>query len=332
MQRLTDIKEILFPVELMSAFTEINLNGKQRRIEVPNSRIVINKKNGTPLGVVSSNYRLVTNTEAIELGIQCCRELFGEIESKNIEIFNIYAPKTASYCHIDLVHKNFVMNLWDEDSSSEIYIPYVRVTNSYNTTRALRFDVGLCRKICLNGVIFEAETIRFIFSHVKHEIKDTISFSIEKKRLKDLIKRFKEYATNLKNIDINFANAIEIIFAVHHVKSRDDLKIKEGSDKEQEYIELISFIKKKLENYFHTLGGNAYALFNTLTDLASNPPENHYFRKDINSMQRRSGNWINSFQKEILKEDFDLEAYIKNLKFNYSKKDNAKPTHMISSI
>jgi len=49
MQRITDIKEILFPVELMPAFTEINHKGKQRRIEVPNSRIVINKKTGTLL-------------------------------------------------------------------------------------------------------------------------------------------------------------------------------------------------------------------------------------------------------------------------------------------
>ena len=106
------------------------------------------------------------------------------------------------------------MNLWDENSSSEVYIPYVRVTNSYNTTRALRFDVGLCRKICLNGVIFEAETIRFIFSHVKHEIKDSISFSVRKERLKKLIEGFKEYATNLKSVDISLANAMEIIFAV----------------------------------------------------------------------------------------------------------------------
>ncbi len=36
-------------------------------------------------------------------------ELFGSDEAENIEIFNVDAPSAGSYCHVDLVHKNYIM-------------------------------------------------------------------------------------------------------------------------------------------------------------------------------------------------------------------------------
>ena len=149
MARITDINHLLFKVELHPIFTELEINGKKSKIEVPNNKIVVNSKSGKPLGVVSNTYKLITNHEALELGRKCAVEVFGTAEADNIEIFNVDAPSTASYCHIDLVHKVHVMNLWDEEKQSDVYVPYIRITNSYNTTRALRFDIGFCRKIWL---------------------------------------------------------------------------------------------------------------------------------------------------------------------------------------
>ena len=154
MTRITNIHGLTFPVELRPVYTDPGLNAESKIVKVPSSKAVVNARSGAVLGVVNKNYELITNSEAVELGKKCCAALFGADEAENIRIFKIDAPSTASYCHIDLVHESYRMNLWDEEKQSDVYVPYVRITNSYNTSRALRFDIGFCRKICLNGVIF----------------------------------------------------------------------------------------------------------------------------------------------------------------------------------
>ena len=62
-----------------------------------------------------------------------------------------------------------------------------------------------------------------------------------------------------------------------------------------------------------------YSLFNAITDIASHPIKNRYFRRDMNSMQRLAGNWMNSFQKEIKKPSFDIVDYLQLLRESPSK-------------
>ena len=313
MTRITNIDDLLFPVELTPVYTEIKIQGVTKKLEVPNHRIVLNQTTGTALGVVSDNYELISNKKAIELGKKCCIELFGEVEANNIEVFNVDAPSTASYCHIDLVHNAYIQNLYDEKKKSDIYIPYVRITNSYNTLRALRFDIGLCRKLCLNGMIFESETIRFTFSHVKHEFKGDISFAVEEGKIKKLIDKFFTYTNKLKDQYISIDRSFDIVRILFGIRDITEIELADKRQSKQEYEALLAEIDNKLTKYCIELGDNSYALFNTITDLASHPIKNRYFRRDMNSMQRLAGNWINSFNKAIEKPDFKIDTYIKEL-------------------
>ncbi len=63
MTRITNIDDLMFPVELRPVYTGIKIEGRTSKIEVPNNKIVINNKSGKPLGVVSNNYKLITNHE-----------------------------------------------------------------------------------------------------------------------------------------------------------------------------------------------------------------------------------------------------------------------------
>jgi hypothetical protein len=319
MARKTKIDDLMFPVELRPVYTNIELGGKTSQIKVPNSRVVVNKQSGKALGVVSTNYKLITNQEAIEMGKKCCTELFGADERSNIEIFKAYAPSTGSYCHIDLVHKNYVMNLWNEKEPSNLYIPYVRVTNSYNTSRALRFDVGFCRKICLNGVIFEAETIKFTFSHIKHVFNQDITFAVENGRMKKLFEEFSSYAKRLKSYEISRDNASKMIIALFKIKEESEIDFRKKNENLGDYEALLKHIKRKLNQYTEEIGENGYSLFNTITDIASHPIDNRYFRRDTNSLQRLAGNWINSFQNEINGSGFNILEYIEALRNSEGK-------------
>lgn len=315
MTRITDIDEIMFPVELHPVYTEIGSNGTTNKIEVKNSKAVVNTKSGTVLGVVNKNYELITNSEAVELGKKCCAELFGLNEATNINVFKIDAPSTASYCHIDLVHDSYRMNLWDEAMQSDVYVPYVRITNSYNTSRALRFDIGFCREICLNGVIFEHETITFTFSHLKREIRGKISFTIEAGKIKVLFDRFVSYVNKLRTYNISKDDSFQLILALFGIKDASEIDFHAKNENYWEYEGLLNIIKTRLEKYIKETGENAYSLFNAITDLASNPIQrNRYFRKDMNSMERLAGRWMNSFQTEIDKSSFDIAEYLKTLR------------------
>ena len=316
MPRITEIESLMFPVELRPVYyTDTGIDGTQLQKHIPNSRVVVNKKSGKPFGVVSNNYKLVTNEQALKMGEKYCAGLFGSDEVGNIEVFNVNAPATGSYCHIDLLHRSYQMNLWDEPDQSDIYIPYIRVTNSYNTSRALRFDIGFCRKVCLNGVIFGAETIRLTFSHVKHRLTNDIRFVLQKGKIGKLVEDFKSYTNKLKNYHIPKAQALKIIHALFRIKAESKINFRSQKESSEEYDTLLRVLDWRLDKYICELDENGYALFNAITDIASHTIDNNrYFRRDVNAMQRLAGNWVHSFSREIDRPDFDITNYLEQLK------------------
>lgn len=310
MARQTDIKELLFPVKLQPVYAEVNKNGKVVRIPVQNSQVLVNTEDGAAIGIVSKNYRVVTNQEAIEMGKRCCKELLDlKDDDHGLEVFNSFAPLTRSYCHIDLVHRGFAINLWDTPDKPETYLPYVRVTNSYNTTRSLRFDVGFCRKICLNGVIFETATVQFTFSHVRHELNKTIKFDIKKGQFAIIKEQFKNAVDELSNCKIPVGIGRQIFELVLGIPEAKDLSFK-TEQWEKDHSLLQKEVQECLSRYYVGTEANAYTLFNAITDFASRPPKNRYVRRDINSMQRAAGNWMNNFKEYAKTKPFKAEDYI----------------------
>ena len=219
MPRITEIESLMFPVELRPVYyMDTGIDGIQLQRNIPNSRVVVNKKSGKPFGVVSNSYQLVTNEKALEMGKRYCAYLFGADEAANIKVFKVDAPSTGSYCHIDLLHRDYFMNLWGTKAQPDIYVPYLRVTNSYNTSRALRFDIGFCRTVCLNGVIFTAQTIRLEYSHVKHELSHNIPIALEKETIANLVEDFKSHMNKLRNYHIPRAQAFDLLLGLFRIK------------------------------------------------------------------------------------------------------------------
>ena len=314
MPRITKIESLMFPVELRPVYyADTGRDGTKYQKDIPNSKVVVNRKSGKPLGVVSKNYKLITNQAALEMGKQCCAELFGADEAGNIEVFNVNAPATGSYCHIDLIHRSYAMDLWEQ---SDIYIPYLRVTNSYNKSRALRFDIGFCREVCLNGLIFDPETIKSAYSHLKREFTDDgVPFALSNGKIGKLVEDFKSYTTKLKNYHIPRAQALDLLRVLFRIKDKGQIKNLSEKEDREEYDALLRVLDWRLDKYICELGENSYALFNAITDIASHSIDNNrYFRRDMNTMQRLAGDWIHSFQREVERPDFDITNYLEQLK------------------
>jgi len=322
MARITDVNHLLFPVEEHPVFAHIKTPQGERRVHVPERKAIVNGTNSHVIGVVSQDYQLVTNQEALDLGKRCCAELFEEVKEKEWTVFKVDAPSTASFCHIDLIHKTFVMNFLDAPQRQEVYVPYVRVTNSYNAMRALRFDVGFCRRLCSNGVVFESETISFRYSHTRNSFPATINFDIQKGKLKKMQSAFANYIATLQHLSLPAPDALALLTAVIGIPQAADLSLEANSKEEAEYRRLQDHIATLVNSYRADLGENAFSLFNAMTDLASNPPKNRFLRKDVNAMQRAAGAWLRDFSGRCTAPDFAVPQYLTN--FKQKKADEAR--------
>lgn len=319
MTRNTNIQEILFPVELSDIYCYFKKPERQRNLfnleergdidldKVPGYKAITNPTTGKVFSVVTDGYRLVTNQEALDLAKQCFQQLFGVPNAEQMDVFNIVTPRSLSFCHIDLIHRNYTINIW----AKEMWLPYLRVTNSYNRSRALRFDLGFCRKLCDNGVIFERETIQYKFYHTHQEITPVGQFSVDFKRLKSLEASFCESVARLSAYDIPREAILPLVCAALHLEFDVQSSDPARQAKEIERFQTFKTGAQPLVNqYTDELGMNAYAVLSVITDIASRP----FFYRTPNWMmdhlQKRAGHWLENFAHEIQNPDFKLERYL----------------------
>src|SRR5581483_6127736 len=157
MTRNVDIQSLLFPVKE----NDVYVNNK--RIQGFKAITGILPEGERVFAVVSSNYKLITNDDALKMGKEIHKRLFKDANADTFDIFKIISPHTKSFCQIDIIDKNYKFNIWQK----EIFVPFVRIHNSYNRSHSLQFDIGFCRKLCTNGVIFEQQIVKLKYAHTK---------------------------------------------------------------------------------------------------------------------------------------------------------------------
>ena len=163
MARINTIEHILFDVWK----EDIYLAG--RRNPILKYKAVVGKDTNNSIrvfSIVSDSYQLLTNEDALRMGKELHLKLFPNASSDSFEVFNVITPSTKSFCHIDIIDKNYTLNLM----KSEVYVPFVRIHNSYNKSRSLKFDIGFVRRLCNNGVIFEEKAVSLKFAHTKQAL------------------------------------------------------------------------------------------------------------------------------------------------------------------
>ena len=310
MERNTNLDEVLFPVGFADVFIEGMTEGEYAmpvKIPVENYRAIINQSTGNVLSVVSKHYKLITNEQAFEFGKECYKNVFNVKSTSNFEVFNVIISSTLTYCLIDIIMKGYQVNIWKQ----EIFLPFIRITNSYNRTRKLSFDLGFCRKLCDNGVIFEKETIRFSFYHTKKIIKNGIHFDILPNKLETLRRKFMDYTEKLNELPVPQEKALPLMCKILNIKFNLEKKDKELEIERKRRDEFKQRAEGLIDSYYHETGANAYSVFNACTDFASHSKTGkvNFF---ADSMQKKIGNWIEKFAVEREKTDFSLADYIKD--------------------
>ena len=319
MARLTDLDEVLFAVEEHPVFVSLQQDGREHRLAVPEKKAIVNCSNQHVLGVVGRAYRLVSNKEALELAYKCCRTIFPETSPGEWAVNTVDAPSTAGYCHIDLAHNSTVLdfNSVAPDQRPDVYGPFIRVTNSYNGLRALGFEVGFYRKVCKNGMIVPDTIVRFNFTHAQREIGETIQFHIAQDRLARFKASFKDSLANLRRCDVKLSEFEQIIHTVLMLHPPEPMI--PGAPQERDWQALNVHLDEMSTRYAGELGNNAYAVFNTVTEFASRPPDNRCVHRDRHSLQRLAGAWLTSFNQDCRMPDFSIRRHLEKLAYERSK-------------
>lgn len=299
--------ELLFPVELRDIFYEKCDNNGSKKNAINDYKAVINTDTEYVFSVVSKDYQLVTNEEAIEYGKEAFKQLFDSVDIDELTIFNIITPYTKSFCHIDLIHREYKVNI----GKKEVYLPFIRITNSYNRLKALRFDLGFAREICSNGMILEKESIKFKFFHTKQAMQNKINFDIKRDRLKELEKGFADYMYNITECPISIEYALPVMCKAldikFDIKNLDQRKSDSAIKRLDEFKQIT---KPIVDKYYLELGHNAYAVFNAITEFSSSPRSNITNSVMLNNLQMKAGRWAETFSVHCKEKSFDISKYV----------------------
>lgn len=314
--RITHINDLLFPVREVPLFAELRAGEQRSLIRVSGRKAIVDCTTDQVLGVVSDNYRLVTNRDALEYAFQCCEAAFPDLSATEWDPCSADAPGTRGHCHIDLQHRTAHLDFKSVAAKDrpDTYGPFVRVTNSYNGTRALRFDIGFMRKVCENGLILPQSSIRFSFDHNTRQIADRVRLRTSNRDFKTIKSQFQAFLAPLHGCPLSLERIRTIAMLALGAREPE-----EPTERQMQAWEVFKdYVGRLSKRYKEETGANGYALLNVITDLATRPGDagRQLVRRDRHSLQRLAGTWMASFSKECQETGFNPDAYVKQLKEN----------------
>jgi hypothetical protein len=302
-----EVEDLMFKVDVAPIEAVLGDNSEKRRIPVHHKKALLHAGTGAVLGVVSRDYRVVTNREAVKLAFDVCQRAFPGLSGAEWEPQRASAPSTLSYAFIDLMHKTHVLNYMDVGGSrKDPFTPFLRVTNSFNGARALRFDVGFMRKHCSNGVVFEEEVATIKAAHNEHALGQ-LTVQLKTRSLEHLWKEFSGFLDQVRGIKLGWPESARLLTGLlRPPKAREP----DAPERQEGVAALAADFEQRLTGYRTELGENAYAVFNTLTDVAARPPDSPYFHKDRDTLEKRAGRWLRNIVTANQRPDFSIEKHL----------------------
>lgn len=308
--------DVLFDVELQPLYAEIKQPDKisTKQVSVPNHFGVINQKSGRVLSVVGKDYRLISNEIALDLGKQLFRQLYPSVNPEELIPFRVIASSSKTSVHIDLIHPSVNFQVREQES----WLPFLRITNSYNGFYALTFEIGFVRKLCANGVMFKKDSLKLKYYHSK---KSKLEHIRDAGQIQAASSEFIRKCQQLEELSISPEMMIPLVFNALNINST----ISDNSQtnwKLNQLEKLIQTTQMLIDKYVNELGETSYAAFNVMTDLVSHEEVHKClpgFHLQVRSYYAKPSVWVDAFIKEQAKPDFKIETYLNETILGLSK-------------
>ncbi len=275
---------------------------------VKNYNAVVNYDDKEIFSVVSSNYKLITNRDAFNEGKRLYGELMG-IDGSDLRPFKVIASKRRTFCHIDFVHLEYDPLRFQQDT----WLPFLRVTNSYNRTYQLRYRIGFVRSACANGMIFDEESIEIKRTHTQDQFN--IEAKVDPEQFAEMKTDFLNKLEGLFKFNVPKKHAVKLarqVFGVHFDTEHKIEHFKQAATLKKQLFE--DEIEELANNYFRELGENAYAVLSVLTHLLSHNGKKTLpqYSTRANTYYERVYKWSRSFPGEIMDSNFSWDSYLES--------------------
>ena len=291
-----ELKDAFFPVELAPVYAVVDTQNvrqpdlfqQTKTLQIPGFKAVKRCEDGKVYAVVRDSYHLITNADACELGKDCFAQVFGKKNADTMEFFNLRMPESGSFCHIDFFAQDENVYLDGETKNKrEEWRVFLRISNSYNRTSALKFDIGFCRWICTNGMIFGNNSIEFKYRHDRSSEHIAADFKLKYEAMSVVKQIFQRQIGQLKRHELAEQEFMpEISKALSFKPPRNEKEEKQTKDR-------YAYLQVLIDAYRNENGSNAYALLNVLTDYASRPMHAMTpFEGNADTLERRVGTWM----------------------------------------
>jgi hypothetical protein len=307
-----DPAKAFFPVELRSVYMARSVQSEgQGEASNHNDLVTLNRhkavvdiESNNVFSVVTDGYQLVINEEAYEQARAVMENVFNVTSLDDMACLNVTMPHTRSFCHIDLIRRDSEFSPWEEDK----WTAFVRISNSYNRTKKLKFELGFCRWICLNGMIFGSKSVEVSFAHTKSAKEAVSGFSEHIGDIKKIEAELVESLHNFKRYHVPRDKMLPTVCRAFDIEVTKEVEKKEKRLKEM--LAMRSHIDDLTTNYFNEMGENGYAALNVLTDFASYPVGGISPESRIDGLQKKANKWMHDFVENIEARDFNFDAFL----------------------
>lgn len=312
MTRTTNLDDVLFRAKVVPATAVVETATGTRQIRSPTARLIVDVDHDRVVGAVGNGYRVVTNQQALDWAYRCGQAVFPKTSAADWSVLSVDGPSTGSYCRIDVGHRKTALDfsLKSPGLLQEAFGPFIRVTNSFNGQRALRFDIGLLRRMCTNGVIITDTLVSFRFVHSKASLATTPEFTVDHPRLTAWLDGFDANLETLRGQSMAPAVILELVLGVLRLRPPNSPDAPDHLVGEWEAIQ--KHLQKLVARYVTEVGENAYAAFNVMTDFATRPKGHGSYAREIHTLQRRVGAWLPDFCARSRLPGFRMEEYVKD--------------------
>ena len=221
-------------------------------------------------------------------------------------------------CCVDLIRKLDDGNVisfqpFDDDDP---WTAFIRIINSYNKTSCLKYQLGFCRWICQNGMIFESKSVDFVFTHTKGvvseaRIQQQLAAAARERigEIRTLEDQFIATLRKLKNHSVPQSVMLSLACKVFNLHLTRDEANKMSNAERKKAVAFVQKIKEDTKEYYKQFGANAYAAMNVLTDFASYP-KGLSGMNTVPVLQAKAGAWIDDFVTASEKPGFNMTAYL----------------------
>jgi len=294
------IQDINFPIEESEVY--YRHQDTRTTLEDYSHKALIRRDSGELLGMVGSKYEVITHNEAYRLGVKLFKKVFGS----DPEVFKVDMNSKGSYCHVDILNPIDRIKVEGIEGSvglngviDEEYYPFIRISNSYNHTFALRYNLGFYRWKCSNGLLMGVDTLGDIVITHDKPLEESEWYVM------NAAQEFRKQVTQFDGY-IRKAGKIHIPKELLEVVTMDLLDRKYNLEQAPLILKMSKLLRGSIPAYAAELGESALAAINIGTDYIKTVENT----QTVNSLQSRAMDW----GMRVTEDGFALEKYLEEQK------------------